>query len=101
MVSVLKQDEIEQAIKKKGFRQSNNDHRYYVLYVDGKKEAGTFMSHGKNQDISAPILNAMAKELGISKEDFIDLIKCPRSAEEYVIKKRERLAERLKLLKHG
>ncbi|HWQ18502.1 MAG TPA: hypothetical protein VN455_01910 [Methanotrichaceae archaeon] len=59
------------------------------------------MSHGRNQDISASILNAMAKELGITKEDFIDLVKCPLSTKEYLIKKRERLSERLRLLKHG
>jgi len=43
---------------------------------NGKKEATTFLSHGKNQDIGSPLLNAMAKELGLTTRDFIDLVKC-------------------------
>ena len=66
MAATLSQDEIEAGLVKKGFRRSHTDHRYFILYVDGKKEAATFLSHGKNQDIGSPLLNAMAKELGLN-----------------------------------
>lgn len=51
MVS-LNQDEIEAGLKRKGFLQSNNKHKYYHLYLNGKKEASTYVSHGRNQDLS-------------------------------------------------
>lgn len=43
----------------------------------------------------------MAKELGISTEDFIDFIKCPLTTEDYLEKKKGRLAEGLRILKRG
>jgi hypothetical protein len=46
---------------RKGFCRSHTDHRYFILYVNGKKEAATFLSHGKNQEIGAPLLHAMAR----------------------------------------
>jgi hypothetical protein len=56
------------------------------------KEAATFLSHGKNQDIGAPLLNAMAKELGLTTREFVDLVKCPLSTEDFLAAKKERLA---------
>ena len=101
MVAVLSQDEVEAGLRRKGFKRSNTDHRYYTLYVNEKREAATFLSHGKNQDIGAPLLTAMAKELGINASDFIDLVKCPLSTEDYLDKKKDRLATALRLLKRG
>jgi hypothetical protein len=101
MVASLSQDEIESGLMRKGFRRSHNDHRYFILYVDGKKEAATFLSHGKNQDIGSPLLNAMARELGLASRDFIDLVKCPLSTEELLAAKRERLASSMRILRRG
>lgn len=101
MVSALSQDEIESGLVKKGFRRSLTDHRYFILYVDGKKEAATFLSHGKNQDIGSLLLNAMAKELGLSTRDFIDLVKCPLSIEDLLAAKKDRLANSMRILRRG
>ena len=101
MVAVLSQDEVEAGLRRKGFKRSNTDHRYYILYVNEKREAATFLSHGKNQDIGAPLLGAMAKELGITAGEFIDLVKCPLSTEEYLAKKMDRLATALRILRRG
>jgi hypothetical protein len=59
------------------------------------------LSHGKNQDIGAHLLGAMAKELGITTSEFIDLVKCPLSTEDYLDKKKERLSGALRILKRG
>jgi hypothetical protein len=67
---------------------SHSDHRYFILYVDGKKEAATFLSHGTNQDVGAPLLHAMAKKLGLTTYEFVDLVKCPLSTEEILAAKR-------------
>ena len=101
MASALSQDEIEAGLARKGFYRSHTDHRYFILYVNGKKEAATFLSHGKNQDIGAPLLNAMAKELGLTTRDFVDLVKCPLSTEEFLATKKEKLAGGLRILRRG
>ena len=95
----LNQDDIEAGLERKGFQESNNKHRYYHLYVNGKKEAGTYLRHGKNQEIGSKLLGLMAKELGLSVKDFVDLVKCPLSTEEYLGKRKDRTAEGLKIVK--
>jgi hypothetical protein len=101
MAAALSQDEIESGLVKKGFRRSHTDHRFFILYVNGKKEAATFLSHGKNQDIGSPLLNAMAKEIGLTKREFFDLVKCPMSTEELLAAKNERLTNSLRILRRG
>lgn len=101
MASALSQDEIEAGLGKKGFSRSYRDHKYFILYVNGKKEAATFLSHGKNQDVGAPLLSAMAKELGLTARDFVDLVKCPLSTEDFLAAKKERLASGLRILRRG
>lgn len=103
MVKNINQDDIEAGIKKKGFRRSNTDHRKFILYVNGKKEAAsTHLSHGKNEDIGAGLLKLMAMELGISTPEFIDLISCSLSAEDYLEKQKANLStKKMKILKHG
>jgi hypothetical protein len=101
MAVMLSQNEVEAGLGKKGFKRSNTDHRYYILYINEKREAATFLSHGKNQDIPAPLLGAMAKELGITTSEFINLVKCPLSTEDYLAKKKDRLATALRILKRG
>jgi hypothetical protein len=101
MASALSQDEIEAGLGRKGFCRSHTDHRYFVLYVNGKREAATFLSHGKNRDVGAPLLNAMAKELGLTIKEFVDLVKCPLSTEEFMAMKKERLVGGLRILRRG
>jgi len=43
----LDTQKLEKSLLKKGFRQANNDHRYYRFYHNGKKtRIFTFISHG-------------------------------------------------------
>lgn len=101
MAAALSQEEIEAGLGRKGFCRSNTDHRFFILYVNGKKEAATFLSHGKNQDVGAPLLHAMAKELGLTTREFVDLVKCPLSTEEFLVEKKERLKGGLRILRRG
>lgn len=59
------------------------------------------MSHGKNQDVGAPLLHAMAKELGLTAREFLDLVKCPLSTEDFLAAKRDKLASGLRILRRG
>ena len=97
----LKRDDVESGLKRKGFEQSDNDHCYFTLYVDGKKEVSTHISQGDNFDIRADEIGFMAKQLGITNQDFRDLVNCPLSVAEYIIKRKEHLNNTLRILKRG
>lgn len=42
----------------------------------------TKLSHGKSE-ISDPLIVLMAKQVNLSKNQFMDLVNCPLSKEEY------------------
>ncbi len=45
------------------------------------------------------MLGPMAKELGINIKDFVDLVRCPLTIEEYLNKRKERFVEGIKIIK--
>jgi predicted RNA binding protein YcfA (HicA-like mRNA interferase family) len=83
-MATLKAREVSSSLKKKGFIQSESDHAYFVLYVNSKKTSiRTKMSHG-SAEIDDYLLNMMSLQVKLEKKQFIDLINCPLSAEEYL-----------------
>jgi hypothetical protein len=100
----LKRDEVEHGLKRKGFAKRDNDHSYLTLYVDGRKEVSTKVGLGNNFDIRSDEIGFMARQLGITNQNFIDLVKCPSSIEKYLKMRKERLDNinnTLKILKRG
>ncbi len=79
----FKSKDIKASLVKKGFRETRDSHHYlYVYYLDGKKTSiRTFVSHG-SKDYSGALLGKMKNQLGLTKEQLHDLIKCPLSKEE-------------------
>lgn len=78
--------DVESALRKKGFRQSNGSHRKFVFYTCGGKKTSvwTETSHGsKHRDLSEFILHKMADQCRLSYPQFRRLIECPMSREEY------------------
>jgi hypothetical protein len=74
---------IHKSLSTKGFNTSNNDHIWYILYVDGKKTSiRTKISHGK-KEYDDSLLGKMAGQLRLSKNDLLELIDCPLSYEKY------------------
>ncbi len=85
-MTVLKTRDVRTNFCRKGFREEERDHLYLLLYVDGKKTSiHTKMSHGKNE-ISDPLIGKMAKQVKLSKHDFIDFAKCILTEEQYIKK---------------
>ena len=76
---------VEQALKKKGFREQSGDHKYYCYWtIDGNKTLIlTKTSHGGKQDIGDQLLHEMAKQCKINNLQFQDLVRCPLSREKY------------------
>lgn len=73
----------------KGFVLREGDHHFYSLVVGGKK-TGIFtkVSHGE-KEIHDGLLAQMAKQTKLVKKDFLDLVDCPLSAEDYLKKLRD------------
>jgi hypothetical protein len=76
---------IKQNLKRKGFILEERDHSYYsYIAISGKKtEIWTKISHGSNQDISDDLLKHMSDQCKLSKADFLDLVDCPLTREQY------------------
>jgi hypothetical protein len=78
--------EVESNLLSKGFRQRNHDHRYFIYYTfDGRKSrVRTKTSHGtKHKSIPDDLLSAMGRQCGLTKTEFLKLVDCPMSREEY------------------
>jgi hypothetical protein len=69
---------------KKGFSIRENDHTFYHLFIDGKKTiVSTKISHGE-KEIGDRLLGMMARQLRLTKRNFLDLVDCPLTLDEYV-----------------
>ena len=78
---------IDTALTSKGFEKTTDaDHVRYYLYdrQAGTTLAQTKMSHGVfGQTIGAPLIAQMARQLRLTKNQFLDLIDCPLDEEGY------------------
>lgn len=76
--------DVTKALSKKGFRQREGDHKYYHLYVAGKKTPiFTKVSHGE-QEIGDPLVSGMAKQLKLSTGQFRSLVDCQLEESAYL-----------------
>ena len=69
---------IEKALKKKGFKLENGDHRYFIYYsLKGERMSFfTKTSHGPDEPIGDDLLSEMAAQCKLSNPDFLELIDC-------------------------
>ena len=77
--------EIEAGLANKGFEQRTGDHNYFIYRaLDGKKSlAKTKTSLGRGFDIDDSLLAQMARQCGITKKLFLDLVDCPLQRPDY------------------
>ena len=79
-------DGIERGLLRKGFEQREGDHHYFIYRnLKGEKTpVFTKTSHTpKMRDIPDNLLALMARQCRLSKADFLNLMDCPLSREEY------------------
>lgn len=80
----FKKNNIINSLTKKGFRPDNRGHKYLYFYVNGKNTGiFTFVSWGSNE-INDYLIGKMSFQVRLEKKQFIDLIECPLSEEEYI-----------------
>lgn len=76
--------DIIRGLNQKGFFQAEGDHHFFRLYIEGKKQIiRTKVSHGV-REIGDNLLGTMARQIGLSRRDFLQLIDCPLSLDRYV-----------------
>lgn len=80
--------DVEASLLKKGFKPTHpgSDHNWFV-YADasGKKAIGarTKTSHGRGFDLDDSLLAQMARQVGLTKKQFLELVDCPLTRDDY------------------
>jgi hypothetical protein len=82
MGSTRKGRDVDAALRKKGFRcNAKGDHLFY--YFSGASIT-TKMSHGMmSSSLSADLISRMARQLHLTKKQFLELIDCTLTEEQY------------------
>jgi hypothetical protein len=81
-----KREEIQNALQRKGFQLSSNDHNKFIYFTfsGNKTSVWTKTSFGtSHKDIGDDNIGKMARQCRLNKRDFIDLVDCPLSRQEY------------------
>ena len=74
------------SLKKKGFCEAPGDHKFLQYFYNGKLVLSTKISHGASHDLGLALIIKMATQCKLDKNEFIDPINCPLSAEDYLKK---------------
>ena len=77
---------VEPTLQAKGFAQIEGDHHYFVYFTrDGRKtRARTKTSHSpKVKEIADNLLGQMARQWLLTKPDFLRLVDCPMSRDDF------------------
>ena len=69
-------------VHKFGFEKIETHHHVYKLWLDGRLVARTYISHG-GRELSRFHILQIAKQMQLTKEQFLDAVACPLSQEEY------------------
>ena len=88
MGSVRSGREIDSALRRKGFiRETDGDHIHYcfISNTGEKSTIKTKISHGMTSTINADLISKMARQLHLTKRQFLDLVDCNLSEEGYRI----------------
>lgn len=77
--------DVEAALKKKGFQQDDGDHHWFFYWTsDGKKTTvRTKTSHGSTKDLGDGLSKEMARQVRVSKVQFLEPVDCPMTRDQY------------------
>jgi predicted RNA binding protein YcfA (HicA-like mRNA interferase family) len=80
----LKTRDIQRSLPDKGFSREEGDHIYFSFVHEGKDcGISTYISHGE-REIGDSLISRMARQVKLSKQDFVRLVGCPMDHGEYV-----------------
>lgn len=78
--------DVEAALLSKGFRERQGDHAYFIYHdLDGRKSlVKTKTSHGRSsKELGADLIGLMARQCRLTTKQFLELVDCPMSREDY------------------
>lgn len=91
-MSTIKVRRVDKALTTKlEFERRDSHHCIYRLYLDGQLAARTFLSHGQ-RELTGFHIGQMAKQMRLSRREFLDAVECPLGREAYYDLVRERLS---------
>ncbi|MCX6583231.1 MAG: hypothetical protein NT166_23900 [Candidatus Aminicenantes bacterium] len=79
----LKKQDIHKIFQKLKLEVRSTDHIFGWLVVDGKKILRVHYSFGKGS-IPAKVTDKIRGQLKLDRQNFINLVKCPLSKEDYI-----------------
>ena len=79
----MKINEMEKIFRKLDLKVRSTGHNYGWLIVNGRKILRVHYSHGKG-DIPSVVVNKIRGQLKLSQKDFVELINCPLTHEDYL-----------------
>jgi hypothetical protein len=80
----LRTRDVVSALKKKGFRETDRDHKCYFFWHDGRKTAiWTKISHS-DPEIHDGNCGHMARQIRLSRKEFNRFVECALTAELYL-----------------
>ncbi len=83
-MSARKTAQIRSSLLEKGFRSVDTHHEVFWLWVAGKKTSvHTYMSQGA-RECGDSLLGQMARQVGLKRTEFDDLVDCPLTGEAYL-----------------
>ncbi len=83
-MTTLKARKVQNNLMKKGFVPRGGDHVFLVLHIDGAEtRIRTKISHGET-DIGDRLIKEMARQIGLTNEEFVDFASCKISGGDYV-----------------
>lgn len=76
---------VEAALAQKGFRQHEGDHHFFVFWTADERKTAvrTKTSHGSTKDLGDGLLLQMARQVKLTKSEFLELVDCPMSRDQY------------------
>ncbi len=85
-----KPHELRSALEAKGFEPKENDHTFYFLHVDGRKESIWTKVHHHPWGYNDKLLGFVARQMHLTMRELGDFLDCPLSRDEYIRLMRDR-----------
>lgn len=80
---ILKTKDVNKALLLKGFRITENDHHRFLFYLDGRKTSVHTKTSHSHSEIGRDLIARMARQMRLSKNDFVRFVDCQMTEEDY------------------
>ena len=84
IMAILKAKDIEGSLLKKGFVRDNKGHRIFWFYHNGERQRIRTMTSHNSQEVAGGLLKEMARQIKLSKDEFVAFVSCKLSADNYI-----------------